>query len=324
MHNDYQRHLPYIWAAPRFEISKFREYARGQYKDGHIPEFLGDFGLGPLDNTGGRTMADTTTLWVTELYEFWINTADVTLLNELWPAARAAVGWLISAAAQIGLPWHLVCTYDILVLEAYNTTTYNSFLHMLAMAAGRELATVVGDTATASAASAALARAQGAVENLLWNSTYSYLRAYTGGDAVMSDALYGQEIALHHGLEWFFDKAKLSAHLAAELKYNGNPYGLTTITGRHEPPPLAGKHAASRARALARAGVDTEDDTIWLQAAPTWSVMALRLAKEAGAQFQPLTAQQIADALEPTRAQLENYRSRLNDMWCGRIYARKI
>ena len=118
MHNDYQRHLPYIWAAPRFEISKFREYARGQYKDGHIPEFLGDFGLGPLDNTGGRTMADTTTLWVTELFEFWINTGDVALVNELWPNARAAIGWLISAAEQIGLPWHLVCTYDILVLEA--------------------------------------------------------------------------------------------------------------------------------------------------------------------------------------------------------------
>ena len=95
MHNDYQRHLPYIWAAPRFEISKFREYARGQYKDGHIPEFLGDFGLGPLDNTGGRTMADTTTLWVTELFEFWINTGDVALVNELWPNARAAIGWLI-------------------------------------------------------------------------------------------------------------------------------------------------------------------------------------------------------------------------------------
>lgn len=186
---------------------------------------------------------------------------------------------------------------------------------MLSMAAGRELAKVVGDSATAAAAEAALARAQGAVGDLLWNSTYSYLRAYTGGDAVMTDALYGQEIALHHGLEWFFDKGKLSGHLAAELKYNGNPFGLTTVTGRHEPPPLAGKHAAERARGLARAGIDTEDDTIWLQSAPTWSVMTLRLAKEAGAPFQPLSAAQVTEALEPTRWQLENYRSRLNDMW---------
>jgi non-lysosomal glucosylceramidase len=280
-----------------------------------MPEYLGDFGLGPLDKTGGRTMADTTTLWVTELFEFWINTGDVAMVNEMWPAAKRAIAWLIGAAEQIGLPWHLVCTYDILVLEAYNTTTYNSFLHMLSMAAGRELAKVVGDADTAAAAEAALARAQGAVGALLWNSTANYLRAYTGGDAVMTDALYGQEIALHHGLEWFFDKGKLSQHLAAELAFNGNPFGLTTVTGRHQPPPLAGKHAAARGRALAGAGIDTEDDTIWLQSAPTWSVMSLRLAKAAGARFQPLPAEQVTNALEPTRWQLENYRSRLNDLW---------
>ena len=89
------------------------------------------------------------------------------------------------------LPLHLVCTYDILALEAYNTTTFNSGLHILSMRAGAALARVMGDNATATAADAAAARATIAVQALLWNSTYGYYRAYTSGDAIMSDALYG-------------------------------------------------------------------------------------------------------------------------------------
>jgi non-lysosomal glucosylceramidase len=263
-------------------------------------------------------MADTTTLWITELYEFYANTGDAALVVEFWPTAKRAINWQIAACNGIDLPWRLVCTYDILVLEKYNTTTYNSFLHMLAMAAGGELARVVGDAATAAAADAALARAQAALPALLWNSTYSYFRAYTGGDAVMTDALYGQEIALHHGLGWLYDKSAMSSHLAAELKYNSCPYGLTTITGRHEPPPLPSKvskrHAAAL-ESLARAGVDTQDDTIWLQSAPTWSVMQLRLQKAAGAAFAPLSAAAVTAALEPARWQLENVRTRLHDLW---------
>ena len=78
--SDYQRHLPYIWAAPAFEINKFRKYTQGQYPDGHIPEYLGSFGISPLDQTGGRTMADTTSLYITELYEFLIGTGNATLV----------------------------------------------------------------------------------------------------------------------------------------------------------------------------------------------------------------------------------------------------
>lgn len=208
--------------------------------------------------------------------------------------------------------------------EAYNTTTYNSFLHLLAMKAAMGLADVVGDAATGAAASAAFTRGQGAIDTLLWNSTLQYLRAYTGGDAVMTDALYGQEIALHHGLGWHYDQGKMGTHLAAELKYNGNAFGLTTVTGRHKPPPesdVAALHPATKKRLDAvrqsikhlREGIDTEDDTLWLQSGPTWSVMSLRLAKAAGTAFAPLTPEQITDALEPTRKQLENYRTRLAD-----------
>ena len=199
----------------------------------------------------------------------------------------------------------------------YNTTTYNGFLYLLAMKAGGELARMAGDTATAAATDAAFARGQAAMDTLLWNGTLSYLRAYTGGNAVMSDALYGQLIALHHGLGFFYDESKLAAHLAAELKYNGNPYGLTTVTGRHTPPPKtqpSTKRAAAVAAALrARGAPDTEDDTIWLQSAPTWSTMMLRL--QVAAQGAPLAPAVVAAALEPAQRQLVNQRTRLSDLW---------
>lgn len=56
IHNDYQRHLPYLWLFPEFEAQKLRKWATGQGSDGHIQEYLGSFGLGPLDVPGGRTM----------------------------------------------------------------------------------------------------------------------------------------------------------------------------------------------------------------------------------------------------------------------------
>jgi hypothetical protein len=96
-----------------------------------------------------------------------------------------ATKWQIQASALIGLPWKLVCTYDILAMEQYNTTTFNGVLHLAAMRAVEELSKVVNDTATAAIASAAFSYGQASMQSLLWNSTYGYYRAYTGGDAIM-------------------------------------------------------------------------------------------------------------------------------------------
>ena len=45
-HNDHQRHLPYLWLMPEFEVSKMVKWASGQAADGHLPEYLGSFNLG--------------------------------------------------------------------------------------------------------------------------------------------------------------------------------------------------------------------------------------------------------------------------------------
>ena len=143
-------------------------------------------------------------------------------------------------------------------MEKYNSTTFNGVLHIAAMAAGEVLAAVMGDNATAAAAAASRATAVEVMTGpLMWNSSLGFFRAYTGGNAIMADCLYGQQVALAHGLGWLLPQAMISQHLAAELKYNSNPYGLTTVKGRNEPlapaPPRAAEGDAIAVRKAARA-----------------------------------------------------------------------
>ena len=58
-------------------------------------------------------------------------------------------------------------------------------IELITYTAGVYFANIFNDTATINAATAAITRAEAAVQALLWNSTYSYYRAYTGGEAIM-------------------------------------------------------------------------------------------------------------------------------------------
>ena len=192
----------------------------------------------------------------------------------------------------------------------------------------------INDPTTAAAAEAAYSAGVAAMTTIMWNSTFGYFRAYTGGDAIMADCLYGQQVALAHGLGWLLPQAMIASHLAAEAKYNYNAYGLTVVTGRHTPPPALpanaeeeeaaeavveldgiGERKGARAadvRALMqhlRGKGDGQDDSVWMGGAPTWSCLALALGAAGPA------AGNITAALEPTRRELENYRTRLASMW---------
>jgi len=299
IHNDGQRHLPYLWLMPQFEIGKLRKWGSGQVlPDGYIQEFLGPFGVGPFDVPGGRIMADTTTLWITELYELWCHTGDPTLLTDLWPIAVKAINWTIANSAEIGLPWKLYSTYDILWLDSYNTTSYNAFLYLTALKSGAELANIVNDTATGTMIASALTRAETAIQNLLWDNTNGYFRAYSWGtdSAVMADTLYGQVIAKGLGLGWLVSPSQIASHLQGEMIHNRNPYGFRSITNRTTPPPN---------------GQKPNDDSNWQQAGPDWSALALALiptnTSPAGTN--------ITLALEPAESQLNNWRLRINSLW---------
>ncbi len=128
MHNDYQRHLPYIWLvgggpSGGFEQQKSELYQSCQVSggddDGMITENPG-FQLGG-GGCGGRRMGDVTTIWILEVLELWRGTNDTTRLRAAWPAVVRGMEWQIRQSVALGLPAHLVCTYDILGMEVYNT-----------------------------------------------------------------------------------------------------------------------------------------------------------------------------------------------------------
>jgi hypothetical protein len=271
-----------------------------------------------MDQPGGRVMGDVTTVWLLNLLDIYRNTGDIDFLTEMWPVAAGAARWQIGQAAQSGLPQHLTVTYDIIDLQQYNESAFASMAHLAAMLATVDMAAAVGDAATGAAAQAAYNAGVAATFGLLWNSTYQYFRAYTGGDAVMADSLYGAVYGHHVGVGFVVNQTNIAAHLAAELKYNTNPYGLTVMTGRNTPPPEEAAAAAMvhgkpdeavspRVRAMrARAkqlGVDTTDDVNWMGAGPDWSYMAI------------VTGQEWTSALGPTFTEITNYRDRLHDLW---------
>jgi hypothetical protein len=299
IHNDYQRHLPYLWLFPEFEAQKLRKWASGQAPEGYIQEFLGEFGVSPFDIPGGRIMGDTTTLWVVELYELWLSSGDGVLLAELYPTAVRALQWLMANAAPLGLPEKLYSTYDILWLDTYNTTAYNSFLYMAALRVGGELALAVGDAPTAAAAASALARAQSAVQELLWDAQGGFFRAYSynNDSALMADSLYGVMIGSYLGLGFLgIDPLQLASHLRAEQTRNGDAFGFAAITGRVTPPP---------------GGQKPDDTKLWQQAGPDWSSMALML----GSQGPVGGGGNVSATLDPAFRQLDNWRSRLHSLW---------
>ena len=284
------------------------------------------------DRCGGRTMGDTTTIWLLEVLEIYQSTGNLTRLTEVWPAAVKGINWQIAVSKEYGIPAHLVCTYDILAMERYNSTTFNGVLHIAAMAAGKVLATVMQDSITFTAAEASRAAAVAAMTGpLMWNSTLGFFRAYTGGDAIMSDCLYGQQVALAHGLGWLLPTDMIAQHLAAEAHFNANQFGLTVVKGRKEPlapnggeegeevvvvaPDAIAQRKATRAREVRtlmqglRARGDGQDDAVWMGSGPTWSCLALALGADGPA------GTNVTAALEPSRWILSNYRDRLRMMW---------
>jgi uncharacterized protein (DUF608 family) len=139
-------------------------------------------------------MGDVTSMFIVYLLELWQWTANEDLLVELWPTAKRAAQWQIARAAQFGLPDKLVDTYDGLNLAQYNVSCFSGLFHLLAMRAATELALspAVDDPGFAAECSRAFEVGRVAMDELLWNTTGSFYRSYTGADAIMADALYAQ------------------------------------------------------------------------------------------------------------------------------------
>ena len=156
VHNDGERHIPYLMFWPETVVSKMRAWAAGALGDGMIQEQLGcgcEAAVpATIDQACGRVMGDVSSMFVVYLLELhqW-GAADNATVASLWPAAKRAAQWQMARAEELGVPDHLVDTYDILGLSEYNASTFSAFFHLLAMRAAAKLAraAVVDDVAFA-------------------------------------------------------------------------------------------------------------------------------------------------------------------------------
>ena len=292
VHNDYQRHLPYLLYFPDTEKNKLRQHAANQEADGLINEVLIRGCSGYTFNWtqyGGRVMADVNTLFIAEVYELWAWTNDTAFLQELYPAVRKAAQWQIHVSPD-GLPPHLLNTYDLLELDAFQYATFNAALHLLAMQATMRLAAHMDDRALYDLAHLSFTNGSALMEALLWNATAHYYSSWydplhPGHGVVFSDALYGQVVAYTLGLGALLPVEHIAAHLLAEEAHNDSPYGLIAQTGRE---PLS----------------DSQDNSIWMGGSQDWTALALRLE-----------AFNASRAFSQGQKGMDNWRLRLNDQW---------
>lgn len=223
--------------------------------------------------------------YVYELYA-WGN--DTETLQSLWPHVEKAAQWQIDVSADVGIPQHLVATYDILALNKYPTATYNGVFHLMAMKAAAALSKAVGNNTFAATCNAAFERGQEALDNLLWveNGTASHYAAVQGVNAsVMGDTMYGQVLAYSAGLgELLRNMTRFELHLATEGRDNDTPYGIRAITG---------------------ATVGGTDDTIWQGASPNWCSLNLR----------HFGKRKYEEALSQPSKSLNLWRTGINDQW---------
>ena len=247
IHNDYQRHIPYILYYPETEKNKMRQHAANQITQGAdkgmLNEYLSPGCFGPVGSwynaAGGREMGDVTTLFIAEIWELYAWTGDLAFARDMYPHVQAGLAWQLGRSPA-GLPEHLVSTYDIVGLDAYQINTFNSVLHLLAMRAVMRLAEVFDDAATHQTASAAFDKGAALLQQRLWNNATRYYQSFwdpatDGSRVVFADALYGQVVAWTLGLGDLLPRDQMVDHLLqGEEKYNDSPYGLIVQTGRED------------------------------------------------------------------------------------------
>eukprot|EP00043_Microstomoeca_roanoka_P010110 m.96381 g.96381 ORF g.96381 m.96381 type:complete len:1092 (-) comp14791_c0_seq2:334-3609(-) len=291
VHNDGERHLPYIFFFPETTRNKLQAWGKYALADGMINEQLGCGCMGPvpnLDDACGRVMSDVTSMFIMYVLELYKWSNDTETLEALWPHVLQGAQWQMSVSQEYGIPAHLVATYDILGLDQYPTATYNAIFHLMAMKAAQELALVMGNASFAETCNTAFLRGQRALDDLLWveAGNASHYAAVQGVNAsLMADCMYAQVLAYSSGLGLLMqDQERLATHLVNEGLSNDTPFGLRAITG---------------------AQIGGTDDCIWQGASPNWATLNLHLY---GASAYPA-------ALAQPEKSLNVWRERLNDQW---------
>ena len=133
-----------------------------------------------------------------QVYLLYKWTGNDKLLRDLWPAVSKATVWLMRNSTNgTGLPLRLSCTYDIIYLEKYDHTTYNSVMYLLGLRAAEELGRMKGDEAFSQRCVKAFRRGRRRLVEKLWDGAHGYFHAWWDHERgsphwLMADSLYGQ------------------------------------------------------------------------------------------------------------------------------------
>ena len=304
IHNDGERHVPYISFFPDSTRSKMAAWAGNQQPNGMLAEQIRK--VDP-DTPEGRIMADSSSMFIMYVLELWNGDADEVSLKLYYPTVKRAALWHMSTVKDFDLPRGLETTYDILGFPKYEISAYSSAFHMMAMKAAAKLARVMGDDVFAQECDASLTRAQVALDTLSWMGTYysaassNCTRGVGCGvqEGLFADAFYAQVLSHSAGLgDLLLDPSKLQTHLETTAKVNcaqpqangtlaqGCPNGLIALVGRSPPGPT--------------------DHQIWQMANHDW--VALRLRSNVG-------AEDISDTLELSKRSVQGWSEGVKDQW---------
>ena len=227
--SDYHQ-IPYATFFPALTKNViFTGWATEQLGSGMVQEVLGSMGsngrlTGAMDTSaGGRTMSDTTTIFILDTYQVYLNTGDTAFLGSVYPHIARAAWWQINRTIEgHGFPHHLQNTYDYLGLDKFANAAYSGFTHMAAMRATVKLVEAMGDrSGLAAAAKRSDALCLATMNSTLWTGTHWRAAApWPHGDTIMSGTLHGQSWALLLGLGHLAPSWQLESHIRQEVKAN--------------------------------------------------------------------------------------------------------
>jgi non-lysosomal glucosylceramidase len=309
-HIDLYDAIPYMFFYPELRKQILARFASVQHPDGFIPEELITGGVpksvkaaaGPLDQSGGRDMGDSTTVFVLGVWQYYLWTGDRQFLDSMWPHVRSAALWQIERSRAYGLPQYLQSTYDLFQFDQKTLVSYNAILHLASMLAAGKVAQVENDSESAGNFHAAFETGQRSLDQDLWTGKYfrawwSDSKAFQNG--LLADTLYGQLWASILDLGPVTDKEKLAAHLRSEAELNGSKFGLR-IMSRTDP-------EAPRFETPATPWEPNQpvpnDNLIWPAGSLDWSSLKIYLGGN------------VYESLQEAHKVISNQRLNLNDQW---------
>lgn len=129
IHNDGERHMPYITLWPDAERSKLAAWAanqapKGWAEEGMLAEQIHQNtpdtpdGWTANDTGSGRHMGDSSSAFVLEVLELYRWANDTTTLGLYWQTVKQVVHWQLKQSEVYGLPFKLETSYDILGFPA--------------------------------------------------------------------------------------------------------------------------------------------------------------------------------------------------------------